>query len=41
MEPSYIDNNLDESEKLVTKGESEWIEEDDFWAETESDLYIN
>ena len=36
----FIDKKLDESERLATDLSSEWISEDDFWAETEDSYEI-
>ena len=33
----YIDSKLDESERLAADPNAEWIDEDDFWKETDSD----
>jgi hypothetical protein len=32
----YIDRKLDESERIAADPDAEWIDEDDFWAETEA-----
>ena len=34
----YIDKMLDESEKIAAETDAVWVDEDDFWAETEAFL---
>jgi len=34
----YIDRKLDESERIAADPKAEWMDEDDFWAETEASL---